>query len=494
MRTSRFVLLSVLALVGCDGDDPPRPTTVEPSDPPAAQVGTTVQPTFTLLDQNGEPLGGVPVTITVVAGGGTLTGSPTQTEAGPTPVGSWTLGPTVGLNQLEITVEGLDPVRISTTTVAGPPAQIVVVSGGGQEAPAGGFVPLPIVVAVQDAFGNSIPGVTVTFTVVAGGGSLDATTAVTDAQGRATVPRWRVGKSAVAQRIQVSADTLTTEITVPIGTSYTIEVRFFGEPMSASRQALFTEAAARIAGVITGDLQDVIATNLDVSGCASGATPLNEPVDDLLIFAAIQPIDGRGSTLASAGPCFIRSGGGLPVIGVMQFDVADIETMEAGGFFFDVILHEMLHVVGFGIGQYWDPRLLGKNTENVRFTGAGALAACQQLGGTSVCADAIPVENQGGIGTAGSHWRESVFNSELMTGYAEPSGDMPLSLMTARSLADIGYVVNTLAVDPYAVPGQALRLPGAAPSGGTDRVIQPIGEISPSGAVSPIRDTAEGSR
>jgi hypothetical protein len=55
-------------------------------------------------------------------------------------------------------------------------------------------------------------------------------------------------------------------------------------------------------------------------------------------------------------------------------------------------------------------------------------------------------------GTADAHWRESTFQSELMTGYVNRGG-MPLSAITVGSLADLGYVVNPFAADPFTVPG-----------------------------------------
>jgi hypothetical protein len=39
------------------------------------------------------------------------------------------------------------------------------------------------------------------------------------------------------------------------------------------------------------------------------------------------------------------------------------------------------------------------------------------------------VENTGGSGIAGGHWRETVFGTELMAGFINEAGN-PLSLMT----------------------------------------------------------------
>ena len=62
----------------------------------------------------------------------------------------------------------------------------------------------------------------------------------------------------------------------------------------------------------------------------------------------------------------------------------------------------------------------------------------------------VPVEDLGGYGTADAHWRESVFDNELMTGYIN-YGPNPLSVVTIASLADLGYSVDMNQADPYSI-------------------------------------------
>src|SRR5206468_4913919 len=85
----------------------------------------------------------------------------------------------------------------------------------------------------------------------------------------------------------------------------------------------------------------------------AGHASLNETIDDLVIFAVLDSIDGPGKILGQAGPCFIRLPGYLPLIGVMRFDTADVANLESAGQFDEVILHEMGHVLGFG--TIWGP-------------------------------------------------------------------------------------------------------------------------------------------
>ena len=102
----------------------------------------------------------------------------------------------------------------------------------------------------------------------------------------------------------------------------------------------------------------------------------------------------------------------------MSFDTADLEQMEADGTLGDVITHEMGHVLG--IGSIWqDKRLLqGVAGSNPTFTGPTAMAEYAAL--LEVAAPPpVPVENTGGAGTRGAHWRETVFRNELMSGFID---------------------------------------------------------------------------
>jgi hypothetical protein len=246
---------------------------------------------------------------------------------------------------------------------------------------------------------------------------------------------------------------------------FTIEVRFAGG-LTERQRAAFAAAADRWTRVVVGDLPDV-----EVDG---------EVVDDVLVVAQGAGIDGAGRVLGQAGPTHLRPGSMLPARGEMVFDAADLAELEAEGTLDDVIAHEMGHVLG--IGTLWEPGGLldGVGTADPVFTGAGAVAEWAALGGRG----AVPVENTGGAGTAGGHWRESRFGNELMSGFIVGAGN-PLSRVTAASLGDLGYAVDLDAAEAYALPpagpaGASVRghggrltvgrplpvvLPGPAPSG-----------------------------
>jgi hypothetical protein len=239
-----------------------------------------------------------------------------------------------------------------------------------------------------------------------------------------------------------------------IQSAYKIEVRFLGG-LNAAQKAAFKAAADRWSRVIIGDVPSVL-----VGG---------EVIDDLLIEAQGVVIDGPGKILGQAGPTNLRPASAgvnafLPAKGIMSFDTADLAGMQKDGTLLDVITHEMGHVIG--IGTIWAHKhlLVGAGSANPTFKGTGAKREYGILKGTGPAA--VPVENIGGAGTRDSHWRESVFRNELMSGFIAAPGN-PLSKMTVASLKDLGYVVNLSAAEPYSLPNlHALAEAGVLAAGG----------------------------
>jgi hypothetical protein len=162
-------------------------------------------------------------------------------------------------------------------------------------------------------------------------------------------------------------------------------------------------------------------------------------------------IDGVGGVLGQSTATAVRASSGLPYLGYIQLDTADVASMQSDGSLLGVLEHEMAHVMGFGV--IWSDLglLRGANTSNPTFTGAQATAEYNALFGTH--ASGVPVEADGGSGTAYSHWDETVFNNELMTGWYNSGQTNPLSRITVASMADLGYTVNLSAADSYTRPG-----------------------------------------
>jgi hypothetical protein len=216
------------------------------------------------------------------------------------------------------------------------------------------------------------------------------------------------------------------------------------------------EALRRWEEAIVGDLTrwDPPEGSFNESSCGGfGGLADGTSVDDMIMMINIDSIDGPGAVLGRAGPCYVRAAGegetidgdDLPIFGILTLDEEDLLLIPSEETITDIIQHEMGHILG--LGPLWDrfDLLEAEGTANPRYTGAQAIAAYQDAGGADAT---IPVENQGGSGTADSHWREIDFDDELMTGFSEAAGtNMFLSEMSIAAYADMGYVVDRTAAE-----------------------------------------------
>ena len=217
---------------------------------------------------------------------------------------------------------------------------------------------------------------------------------------------------------------------------YNITIEFVGS-WTQELYNIFVQSANLLSTLIVGDLPDV-----SIRSRGQVTT-----IDDIRIVAELGEIDGEGNILGQAGPTSVRTSSSLPATAEMTFDIADVMAMGMD-MFAEVVLHEMAH--SLGVGSIWSR--LGLVTDGL-FTGANAVAEYEELlGGVDVAG--IPVEQDGGAGTAGSHWDDDLFGNELMTGYID-YGNNPFSEMSAASFADLGYVLAANyggVTEAYALP------------------------------------------
>jgi uncharacterized protein YjdB len=452
--------------------------------------------TTSIAYQTGQPTGWLTATLTA-------TTTPTQLTLQATTA---TLG--AGTYVATVTVASSVPATASATinvsfTVSSP--SIAVNAGNSQAAMAGVPVPVPPSVVVRDGNGLPMPNATVTFLPTDGSGTVAGATATTDANGVATVGSWTLstignpdsliatvsgpGFSSANNSIMFGA----VGCTGGGGTGYAITI-CFATRMSPAQRSAFLDAAARWGSLITGDIADVT-VSIPAGTCSVNSPSVNMTIDDLLIFARIEPIDGVNGVLGSAGPCVIRNSNQLPIIGLMRFDDADVAGLLARGQLNEVILHEMGHVIG--IGTLWqnfhllvNPSTPGGQTLDTHYIGAGGLAGFDLIGGITYTGSLkVPVENQGGAGTINGHWRESVLANELMTGFLN-SGSNPLSVLTVRSLEDLGYTVNAAGADPFqltlSLQAQTQADPNRRPYG-DDVIHGPMYSIDRNGRLTRIR-------
>lgn len=216
------------------------------------------------------------------------------------------------------------------------------------------------------------------------------------------------------------------------GIIYDFDIRVgFDSTLTSSQQAIFSDAEDFWEFFIIGYRDEFAGPGLDIA-------------------ASAPTIDGVGGILGQAGPTF---GIFLPTYvyatqGIMEFDSADLSTLEAAGTLFDVIVHEMAHVIGFG--TLWGDLFNNLLDSSGNYIGQYGLEAYQL---SNPGATSVPVEQDGGVGTAGGHWDEPYGGgfSEIMTGWLD--SNPTLSLQTINSFADLGYVINpTFSVEQVPEP------------------------------------------
>lgn len=476
------VALTPLSFTATGRAGAPVSMTVQ-GDSETAHAGTAVAvaPSVLLKDGFNNPVSGVIVSFAVTGGSGLVAQPTVTTDANGSAADAWTLG-TAGANTLHASVSqggvaGNPHDFTATALAAGTPTQAIVVAGDGQTGLIGYALNFQQSLQVLDSANGPVSGVPVTFAVTVGGGSVTGASTTTDLFGVATVGSWTV---------QAGANTLTGTATgggisgnpvsfsaTGVSSGFHIDLRYLST-VSAPRKAVFDSAAAKWERLIIGDVPDISVTGVPAGQCGTNSPPINETIDDVVIFVTLDSIDGPGKILGQSGPCFIRQPGSLPLVGIMHFDTADVAFLENNNAFTSVILHEMGHVLGYG--TIWGSPPIGLNLlvgparlggTDPHFIGPQAIAEFNASGGAGYSAGAkVPVESCIGVpncgsGTIDGHWRESVFVNELMTGFLSV-GSNPLSVISTASMGDMGYVVNYAGSDAYTVvnPLAALRAAG----------------------------------
>jgi Bacterial Ig-like domain (group 1)./Bacterial Ig-like domain (group 2). len=180
------------------------------------QTGTAggfiaLKPSVLVTDANANPVSGFTVTFTPASGSGSVTGASAVTDAaGIATVGSWKFGTTAGPQSLSATASGLagSPVVFNATTVAPVATNLAGFAGNNQTAKPNFAVSNPPSVIITDTAGVPVSGVAVTFAVVSGGGSVTGASAISNANGIATVGSWVLGPAAGANSMTASSGAL----------------------------------------------------------------------------------------------------------------------------------------------------------------------------------------------------------------------------------------------------------------------------------------------
>ena len=205
-----------------------------------------------------------------------------------------------------------------------------------------------------------------------------------------------------------------------------------GKEFTVEHKEIFKRAAHRATTIIKGAATNLSKTDLTISA------QYYEAADS----------DGVGGTLASAGATSSWGDTGKPASGIFNVDEADVKSMVDGEYLFSTALHEILHIMGLnsdhpnfnGFTSYDGPKAIDKYNE---ITGQNELF--------------LMIENDGGAGTALSHWEEDVFDNEIMTGYSEGgTAEEPMSEVTVAAFDDYGYEVKYDVADEWTGAGSGI--------------------------------------
>jgi len=269
----------------------------------AAGTAVPIAPSVRVSDAFGNVAEGVPVTFSVLSGGGRVTNGLRLTNAqGIATVGSWVLGPAAGPQSLAARVEesGVtnNPIVFNATATTPAGSQMNATAGNNQQAPVGRLVPIAPTVVVRNAAGEGIPGVVVTFAVASGGGSVVGSRQTTDVTGAATVGGWFLGPLPGANTLTASSAGLTAVTFTATGVA--------GLPISMLAVSQTTQSAA--IGANVGDPPSVVVR--DVQG-----TPVPGVVVTFSVTAGGGSVVGSPDTTNANGVATLTSWKLGPVVG-----------------------------------------------------------------------------------------------------------------------------------------------------------------------------------
>ncbi len=214
-----------------------------------AGKSVTTPPSVKIADLDGNPVSGTAVVFATTAGGGSITGASTNTDAsGFARVGSWTLGGIAGENRLSVSAAGLSipPAIFIATGNPGTAGQLTLQAAPTSAAKNRKVFPSPTVIQLQDSLGNNTAtaGLRVAASLVAGGGELLGDTAVlTDAGGKATFTNLSIAGTTGQRTIRFSAPGLpatSVNVVLGAGTATSISINSGDQQTAIAGSPVFT--------------------------------------------------------------------------------------------------------------------------------------------------------------------------------------------------------------------------------------------------------------
>ena len=245
--------------------------------------GKLPQPVVILVsDPNDIPVPNATVTFTA-SNSGVVQSVATSDASGKATV-SWTLGSTLGAQTLVASLVGPQgSASVTFTATATGATGISIVSGDGQQGPAGGQLPNPVRVRVVGENQLPVGGITVTFASVGGGGASPAS-AVTDATGEAAA-QWTLPPVVGPQSLTASVTTANGPQSVTFSATATtpppsgVQIVDGDGQSGQAGTALPRQIVARVVNTIGGPVSGVTVTFTPASGSGQSFSPTSATSD-----------------------------------------------------------------------------------------------------------------------------------------------------------------------------------------------------------------------
>jgi hypothetical protein len=213
------LLVATLMFLSCDdspteNEEPQVPAALDivSGDEQQDTVGTELNNPLVVRveNANGIPIAGQLVNFRVTAGGGSVFAGSGITNALGIVQDRWTLGTSTADTQ-RVEARAVDPntgarivfATFKATPLPGPGHSLVKTGGDEQQGTVGQSLAQPLVVRLTDQFANPIPGATVGWNVITGGGTLAASSSITNASGHASIG-WTLGNAPGAHQVSAT--------------------------------------------------------------------------------------------------------------------------------------------------------------------------------------------------------------------------------------------------------------------------------------------------
>ena len=285
-----------------------------------------------VTDVNGNPTPNQLVAWSASLNGATFNPATGATDAAGMVSTIVTLGTATGPVTISAVTGALSATTSATITV-GAPATIAVTAGNNQTATVGSAVAVAPAVTLKDAANTPVPGVPVTFAIASGGGSATGTSAVTNAQGVATVGSWTLGTAAGPNTLTATAGALAATVSAtavagtgsqlafatappltaasgaPLGPQPVIQLKDANGNIVSTSGVVITASVTSGSGVVTNASATTVAggtatfSGLTITGTAGAYTlAFSAPGYTTLPSGTITVAAGAASTIApSAG-------------------------------------------------------------------------------------------------------------------------------------------------------------------------------------------------